>query len=132
MPIAFSRSIRSLHADGRSRRAIWFLLIPAVVLGAWTVWFFKAPIARYEVSNRARYDGSRIIAEFHSTGSIHPGQRAYFGGKSAHVTNVNGASVELALDRPANLPQGSTGKVEVQVEFLTPAAMLLRANRQAP
>lgn len=61
MPIAFSRSMRSLHADGRSRRAIWFLLIPIAVLAAWSTWFVKARVARYEVTDRARLEVNRAV-----------------------------------------------------------------------
>ena len=125
--------MRSLHADGRSRRAIWFLLLPVVVLGAWTMWFFEARIARYETTDRARVDGSRIVAEFPSSKQIHPGQlarlRAKSGSFSAHVTRVTADSVELAIDRSLAPQQGT---VEIEVESLSPAAMLLRANRQEP
>jgi len=61
VPIAFSRSMRSLHADGRSRRAIWFLLIPVVVLAAWTTWFVKSHVARYEVTDRARLEVDQAV-----------------------------------------------------------------------
>ena len=125
--------MRSLHADGRSRRAIWFLLLPVVVLGAWTVWFFEARIARYETTDRARVDGSRIVAEFPSSTQIHTGQPARFRVKSgsfpAHVTRVTADSVELAIDRSLAPQQGT---VEIEVESLSPAPMLLRANRQEP
>jgi len=53
--------MRSLHADGRSRRAIWFLLIPAVVLTAWTAWFLGAHVSRYEVTDRARLEVDQAV-----------------------------------------------------------------------
>lgn len=104
-----------------------------MVLGAWTIWFFEARVARFETSDRARIDGTRIIAEFPPSARIHPGQLARFlineGSFPARVTRVTGASVELMIDRPL-APQ--PGTVEVQVESLSPAAMLLRANRREP
>jgi membrane fusion protein (multidrug efflux system) len=53
--------MRSLHADGRSRRAIWFLLIPAAVLAAWTAWFLGAHVSRYEVTDRARLEVNQSV-----------------------------------------------------------------------
>lgn len=61
VPIAFSRSMRSLHADGRSRRAICFLLLPAVVLAAWTAWFLGAHVSRYEITDRARLESDEDV-----------------------------------------------------------------------
>ena len=125
--------MRSLHADGRSRRAIWFLLLPVVVLSVWTIWLFQAHVARYATTDHARVDGTLIIAEFPPSTRIHAGQLGSFlineGSFPAHVTRVTGQSVELSLDRPLAPQQGT---VEVQVESLSPAAMLLRANRQVP
>jgi hypothetical protein len=125
--------MRSLHADGRSRRAIWFLLLPTVVLGAWTTWLFQSRVARYETTDHARVDGTRIIAEFPPPTRIHPGQLGRFlineNSFPARVTRVGGQSVELAIDRSLAPQQGT---IEVQVESLSPAALLLRANRREP
>ena len=100
MPIAFSRSMRSLHADGRSRRAIWFLLIPVAVLAAWSTWFVKSSVARYEVTDRARLEVDqavhvmRVVADFPpaALGHIRVGQpghfRLQFGSIPTHVTSV--------------------------------------------
>lgn len=151
MPIAFSRSMRSLHADGRSRRAIWFLLIPVAVLAAWSTWFVKSHVARYEVGDHASIEVDqaahvvRVVAKFSPTalGHIRTGQpgsfRSQFGAIPTHVTNVEGEvhdgylRVELAVDRSmTSIPaqQGSTGTVEVEVEDVSPATMLLRAAGQ--
>ena len=55
MATAFSRSVRSLEADG-FRRSIFGLLLVFVLLGAWTAWFFLARVARYEVTDQARLE----------------------------------------------------------------------------
>ena len=55
MPASFTRAVRSLEADG-FRRSIFGLLLVAVLLGAWTTWFLRAHIARYEVTNEARFE----------------------------------------------------------------------------
>jgi hypothetical protein len=153
VPIAFSRSMRSLHADGRSRRAIWFLLIPVAVLAAWTTWFVKSHVARYEVTGHAQLEVDqalhviRVIAEFPPSAAIgriragQPGRfRLQFGNIPVRVTSVGdevrdgNVRVELAVDRTVTsipLHQGSTGTLEVEVENVSPATMLLRAAGQA-
>jgi multidrug resistance efflux pump len=55
MSTAFSRSVRSLEADG-FRRSIFGFLLVFVLLGAWTAWFFFARVARYEVTDQARLE----------------------------------------------------------------------------
>ncbi|HZU51206.1 MAG TPA: HlyD family efflux transporter periplasmic adaptor subunit, partial [Sphingomicrobium sp.] len=94
----------------------------------------------------------RVIADFpppSALGRIHPGQPAHlrlqgfpwtqFGSVPTHVTSVAGevrdgyVRVELAVDRSVNsipLQHGLPGTVEVQVENVTPAALLLRAAGQ--
>jgi multidrug resistance efflux pump len=52
MPSPFSRTLRSLEADGHRRWAAG--LIPALLLlAAWGAWFLMARVAVYEVSDRA-------------------------------------------------------------------------------
>lgn len=149
MPIAFSRSLRSLQADGRSRRSIWFLLIPVVALAAWTAWFLEARVTRYESTDRARVEaapgGPRIVAEFPASvdlSCIRPGRPARFVSQSrnfpAHVNRIDSEldrgslRVELAADSNSVLQPGLTGSVEIQVERVSPATLLLRAARQTP
>src|SRR5437867_3916180 len=55
MSTAFSRSVRSLEADG-FRRSIFGFLLVFVLLGAWTAWFFFCRVARYEVTDQARLE----------------------------------------------------------------------------
>ncbi len=136
--IPFSRSVRALRADGRSRRAIWFLAIPVVVLAAWTVWLFEARIARYETSDRAEVVSSGanayVEAEFPAAAiaRIHLGQRArvelgdatFAGG----VAGVDRLRVKVALDRTPSAPRdGLPVRVEIAVETVSPATLLLRS-----
>jgi multidrug resistance efflux pump len=150
VPIAFSRSMRSLHADGRSRRAIWFLLIPVAVLAAWSTWFLKSHVAHYQVTDHARLQVDQavhVIAEFPPTalGRIRTGQpgrfRSRVGGVPIRVTSVADevhdgyVRVELAVDQTITsipLQQGLSGTVEIQVENVSPATLLLRAAGQTP
>jgi multidrug resistance efflux pump len=55
MPSPFSRTLRSLEADGNRR---WVLaLAPALLLlAAWVAWFAAAQVAVYEVSDSARLE----------------------------------------------------------------------------
>ena len=94
----------------------------------------------------------RIVAEFPppaALGRIQAGQHAHlrlqgfpwtqFGSVPSHVTSVGGevrdgyVRVELAVDRALNavpLQHGLPGTVEVQVENVSPAVLLLRAAGQ--
>jgi multidrug resistance efflux pump len=47
----------SLPADG-FRRSLWGMLLAAVLLSAWTAWFFLAQVTVYEVSAVARLEVS--------------------------------------------------------------------------
>lgn len=62
MAIAFSRSMRSLKADSRSRRAIWLLLVAGAVLTCWVAWFLRARVSRYEVTDHARLEVDRAVS----------------------------------------------------------------------
>ena len=55
MAIAFSRSMRSVHAS-RFRAALFGMLISALVLGGWAVWAAQARVSLYEVSDTARLE----------------------------------------------------------------------------
>jgi len=55
MPTAFSRTLRSLDADG-IRPSLAGLLLVTVLLLAWLAWFLFAGISLYEVSETARLE----------------------------------------------------------------------------
>jgi multidrug resistance efflux pump len=57
---SFSRTMRSLEADG-FRRSNWSILLVAVLLGAWLMWFFLARLSRYEVTDQARLEVDRAV-----------------------------------------------------------------------
>ena len=58
MAATFSRTMRSLNADG-FRGLAWTLLLTTVLLIAWLAWFFLARVAVYEVSDLARLEVQR-------------------------------------------------------------------------
>jgi membrane fusion protein (multidrug efflux system) len=55
MSVEFSRSMRSLNRDGFRRTLAGFALA-MVLLSLWVVWFFRAEVTRYEVTDRARLE----------------------------------------------------------------------------
>jgi multidrug resistance efflux pump len=54
----FSRSLRSLHSDS-FRLSILFLVLAAMLLAAWTAWFFFAKVSIYAISDRADLEVDR-------------------------------------------------------------------------
>jgi membrane fusion protein (multidrug efflux system) len=55
VPIAFSRSLRSIEADGYRRAGVAFAIAFALAAG-WTAWFLLAEIAVIEVAETARLE----------------------------------------------------------------------------
>jgi membrane fusion protein (multidrug efflux system) len=55
MPIAFSRSMRSLDASD-FRRPIVGIVVVALVLGGWSFWAVRARVSLYEVTDTARLE----------------------------------------------------------------------------
>jgi membrane fusion protein (multidrug efflux system) len=60
MPSTFARTMRSLQADGH-RRSVLVLLVVAVLLGAWSVWFFAVRVGVYELSSAARLEVNQAV-----------------------------------------------------------------------
>ncbi len=144
--------MRSLEAD--SFRPSWLsLLLIVAILGSWLAWFFLARITLYEVSEAAHLiREDRIVADFlpAALGRIRPGQSArlrldgfpwtQYGTIPATVIRVisqddnEWLQVELTI-RPNLAPaipfqRGLVGTVEVEVERVSPATLVLRAAGQ--
>jgi membrane fusion protein (multidrug efflux system) len=58
--VEFNRSLRSLNNDGFGR-SLAGIGVAALLLGVWLVWFLTAPVARYEVTERARIEAIQSI-----------------------------------------------------------------------
>jgi hypothetical protein len=152
MAIPFSRSMRSLKAD-RFRTSLVGLSVGMLVLAAWLGWFFFARITLYETSPNATLSTSgEIAADFAPTalGRVTAGKAAIMrlntgpGGSPqtipAIVMEVKDESkqgrvrVELyALEPPQEVAAGQatlTGQVDVEVERISPAVLVLRASGQ--
>ena len=147
----FSRTIRSLHADS-FRPVLIGAIIAIVILITWGIWFFFAQVTLYEKSQSAHViNGEIVVAEFPSQllHSIQPAQpaRLYLDGAigqqvgfiSAIVTDVTSPSqteptgqVKLFAfvdaNSPIRLQKKLTGQVEIEVEHLSPAQLVMRVS----
>jgi hypothetical protein len=152
MSVPFGQSMRSLAADG-ARGAIIATWITVALLAAWTGWFFLAEVTvRQAASARieARKGVVHVVAELppeDSLGRIWPGQRGQlrlaafpwtqYGTVPVEVARVDGEArdgrvqIELSVhpDHDTRIPlgHGLPGTVEIEVERLSPAALVLRA-----
>lgn len=146
MSSTFFRSARFLEDDGFGKSTLGLVLV-AVLMAAWLVWAFFAQITLYQVSDRALLENSStIVADFDPAALVHirPHQSAQlrlhdfpwaeYGSLSATVTRVEyqdgRVQVELAIepdpDSRIPLKPGLTGTVEIAVEKMSPATLVLR------
>jgi len=143
--------MRSLNAD-KPVPTLIVLLSAITLLGAWMAWFLLARITIYESSQTAQViRGGMIIAEFppEASGHIQRGQLAllrlngtteeYATTIPAMVTDVKpfsqkeGGQVELFMlpDATSPIPEpGQTGQVDIEVEYVSPATLVMRASGQ--
>jgi hypothetical protein len=155
MTIPFSQSMRSLQVDrGTSSRV--GLVAALILLLLWAIWFFWAPITRYETGTIARIDrDGRVIATFPATALTHiwQGQRAYIRPQGVPVDErrpipavvanlldpIAGADFQVsfsiqwdAIDTVSArlLEQAPAGEVVVEVERVSPATLVARASGQ--
>ena len=149
MSISFSQTMRSLETDTARTRVVWLFVI-ALLLGVWLAWGFWSRVTLYEVAHQASLTGgTTVVARFSPAiqGRIQPGQMArlrldsypwlQYGSVPAVVTTVprtpRDGWLEVRLNisaepaPPITLDYGMTGAVEVAVEQVSPAELLLRA-----
>lgn len=150
MPTPFANTLRSLNAD-RFRAGLIGLGVALVLLIAWGCWFFLARMTVYEVSVSAVVAGDGfVVAEFPavSPGRIRRGQAAWLspvlkgekqsGSVPAVVIDVIRSSaaeptrVKLfpvhQRDQRQVLAEGQKVRVEIEVDAVSPAAMVLRTS----
>ena len=156
MPDSFPRVNRSLRAD-HAITSSCVLVAALALLTTWAVWALRATIPQYEVSTSARLlispsGATQLLAAFPSAvgSELHSGEPAIFRpdvsasmvGRSlrARVSRIDGevrngqVQVEFSLkgavhpyiERQESLP----GSVEVEVQRVTPAALLGRSAGQ--
>jgi hypothetical protein len=150
MPTPFANTLRSLNAD-RFHASLIGLGVALVLLIAWGCWFFLARMTMYEVSASALVAGDGfVIADFAAAkpGRIRRGQAAWLypvrdGGKQAGsvpavvIDIISSPLAEPArvklfpvLDRDLSklLPEGQKVRVEIEVESVSPAVLVLRTS----
>lgn len=146
MSLPFARSWGALHAE-RARPSLLILVVSMGLVSAWVAWFFLASMTRSAtgqiigttrrgtvlatVAPEAAQEiqrGQAAVLHLHDT---RVGQRHTLPGMVIAVTRqADGVRVEVSLT-----PQGAarirwhermTGQVEITVEQLSPAALLMR------
>jgi hypothetical protein len=138
--------MRSLTIDSYRASRIGMILA-AILMLALILWFLLARVSLYEISTDVTLtqDG-RLLANFspEAQGRIQPGQTASIrltGGPEGQIVTLPATVVgkdpttnqvefwAIANDVPADVLQGNlSARVEVQVESITPARLLLRAS----
>lgn len=147
MAIPFARSTRALHADSFHFTLI-ALSVAILLLLVWCGWFFFASITQLETSEQARLLDREVVVASFPRANLHRivrGQRALFhpDGSGDSVA----AAVPLVVDRveragagevgqvsllvviaehPLPLLEPLSGKVDIEVEQLSPARLVLR------
>ena len=141
--------MRSLKADGFRTLLIW-LLLAAVLVVAWGGWFFLARVTLYETGQTASVvRGGTIVIDFPAKTAerIQPGQTASF--RPAGTAGSQPIAVSAMVMRVTSLPRqdmarvellpqedeippevGTTGQVEIEVEYVSPATLAVRASQQ--
>ncbi len=149
MAITFSRSMRSLKADGFRALLVWLLLAMMLTV-AWGGWFFLARVTLYEIGQTASVvKGGTIVIDFPAKTAerIQAGQTASF--RPAGATGSQPLAVSAMVMKVTRLPRqdmarvellpqedemppevGTTGQVEIEVEYVSPATLAVRAAQQ--
>lgn len=146
MSIHFSRSMRSLNIDSFQASRVGVILGSLLVL-VLIVWFLFAKVSLYVVSQEFGYDpDGRFMATFskEDLARVQIGQEAlvriFSSGDQPPIVvpgvvydvPSGGQEAEILVmtqDLPeTGVPENTTGLVEVEVERLTPLAMVLRTS----
>lgn len=144
MSIHFSRSMRSINIDSYQASRIG-LIVGSILVLALVVWFFAARVGLYAVSREMGFNqAGRLVATFSREDftRIRPGQPANVriatgqdrpplvmqGTVFDTFSADNSAEILLMTEElpEGELPEGATGQVEVEVERITPLALVLR------
>jgi hypothetical protein len=150
MATPFANTLRSLNADS-FHASLMGLGVALVLLIAWGSWFILARMTVYEVSTSALVASNGVvIADFPSTqpGRIRRGQAAWLypvqgnAKQSVNVPAVVFGFIRSPSAEPAQvklfpvgeqdlrdiLPEGQKVRVEIEVESVSPAVMVLRTS----
>lgn len=148
MSASFSRSIREMQME-TSGRSVVVLLVMVLFLVAWTAWLILAQVPVYAVADTAVLTSpTRATAQFtpDALPTIKPGQTALLQ-IDAFSDPVPAAVIEVdptlvdgrftvqfrlqpASDSKIPLQAGLNGRIEVEVEQVSPFTLLLEAAQQ--
>lgn len=147
MSASFSRSIREMQME-TSGRSVVVLLVMGLFLAAWTAWLMLAQVSVYVVADTAVLTSpTHATAQFtpDALPTIKPGQTAllkldaFSDPVPAIVSEVDPTLVDgrfpvqfrlqPASDSDVPLQAGLNGRIEVEVEQVTPFILLLRTAR---
>ena len=150
MATTFSNTLRSLRADN-FRGSSWLVILGLLALIFWFGWFFLAQIIIYATSQSVSVQSSnRAVAVFPLSEAkrLHPGETARlqldglenYGTITGQVRSIEqtaqGLQVAVVLqpapDMPVQLQNGMAGSLKIEVEQVSPAALVLRAIGAAP
>ncbi len=141
--------MRSLKADGFRALLVWLVLAMVLII-AWGGWFFLARVTLYEIGQTASVvKGGTIVTDFPAKAAerIQPGQTASFrpvGAPDSQPIAISAMIMKVTrlprqdMVRVELLPQedeippvvGTTGQVEIEVEYVSPATLAVRASQQ--
>jgi len=138
---SYPNTTRSLNGN-RTRSWLLVLIFALSLLVTWWLWFFFAQITFTEVSQSARVvSGNIIVADFDekALAKIRLGQAAFVyiddgvgrpGTISAVVADVDSEEreIQFLVNVETISKEELTGQVEVEVEHLSPARLVLRAS----
>ncbi|MGB0385698.1 MAG: hypothetical protein ACPGWR_12835 [Ardenticatenaceae bacterium] len=138
---SYPNTIRSLNGN-RTRSWLLVLIFALCLLVAWWLWFFLAQITFTEVSQNVRVvSGNIIVADFDekALSKIRLGQAAFvyvddevglpdtIPAVVADIEREEG-EVQFIVEVEAISEEELSGQVEVEVEHLSPARLVLRAS----
>ena len=137
----FSRTTRSIHSDSFGP-SLMMLVLAVLLLLAWNAWFFFAQVSLTEISQNANVVKVNLVeAEFppELLARMGRGQAAFIYLEDqatpieANVSDVWEEEVQLLLKDDEVLTIGLlNGHVEVEVESVSPATLVLRAAGLLP
>jgi hypothetical protein len=146
MSMPFSRSIRSLEIDSYKASRVGMILAILIMISI-ILWFFLAKITIYEFSSQIEFIGNdRITAIFpeEPIKKIKTGQPAIINldlGSDLPRASLPAFVIGMDKERGAvelivisenlhqiPLSEAITGQVQVEIEYVTPAALIRRAS----
>lgn len=143
MALSFPRSLRALQNDG-FRPSLIVLIITILLLIAWGAWFFLAQVTIYEASRDFQVGANRTLLVTYAPSAlarIRASQKALVRldvgvGEppmsypalvmNTPESNAPDQRVEIYVLAPEPLPMGLVGTVQVEVDHVSPAMLIMR------